>query len=271
MKTKLRELERREDWERARAYNGLGDTFLKNKGVLKALVGELGVVQYLASLLTNASISASWKKLQLVSGLIHLIGVTKVALSSLDDKSITLDCGICVRPHGHWRNDTHCLDCEIWIYWGSKLKDGYMYKHVNWRLSHITTNKLLKRQMCSSLLWRWTPRIPIKWTPWLIDHLPMVLSPGISTRGREQSCAEAELYKLIDWIDWWSEAPLSWLYFRYGFALGSIISHPHFYPVTDPKFRERTERSVRNVWGVNFLPFRKGTLRWWKGCHHWCQ
>ena len=201
MKTKLRELERREDWERARAYNGLGDTFLKNKGVLKALVGELGVVQYLASLLTNASISASWKKLQLVSGLIHLIGVTKVALSSLDDKSITLDCGICVRPHGHWRNDTHCLDCEIWIYWGSKLKDGYMYKHVNWRLSHISTNKLLKKQMCSTLLWRRTPRIPIKWTPWLIDHLPMVLSPGINTMGaRAKLCRGRALQ--IDWLNW---------------------------------------------------------------------
>ena len=25
-------------------------------------------------------------------------------------------------------------------------------------------------------------------------------SPGINTRGREQSCAEAELYKLIDWL-----------------------------------------------------------------------
>ena len=65
----------------------------------------------------------------------------------------------------------------------TKLKDGYMYKHVNWRLMHISTNKLLKKQMCSTLLWRRTPRIPIKWTPWLIDHLPMVLSPGINTMG----------------------------------------------------------------------------------------
>lgn len=112
MKSKMKVLQECEDWQKARAFKDLGDTFVKNKGVLKALVTELGILQYLASLLTNATISASYKKLQLVSGLIHLIGMTKVALSALDDKCVTLECGICVRPHGHWNKETRCFDCE---------------------------------------------------------------------------------------------------------------------------------------------------------------
>ena len=112
MKSKLKMLEHGADWQKAKAFKDLSDSFVKNKGVLKALVTELGIVQYLASLLTNASISANYKKLQLVSGLIHLVGITKVGLSSLDDKSITLECGICVRPHGHWNKETRCFECE---------------------------------------------------------------------------------------------------------------------------------------------------------------
>ena len=112
MREKLKKLECGSDRQKAVAYKNLNDSFLKNKGVLKALVSELGVVQYLASLLTNASISANYKKLQLLSGLIHLVGVTKIGLSSLDDKSVTLECGICVRPHGHWNKDTTCFDCD---------------------------------------------------------------------------------------------------------------------------------------------------------------
>ena len=44
MREKLKKLECGSDRQKAVAYKNLNDSFLKNKGVLKALVSELGVV-----------------------------------------------------------------------------------------------------------------------------------------------------------------------------------------------------------------------------------
>ena len=110
LKKKIKMLERQEGSE-GRLYTKLTNSFVKNKGVVRSMVSELGIVQYLVALLANATISSSFKKLQLFSGIMHLVSMTKVSLSALDDKTQTLDCGICVRPFGHYNKDLKCGNC----------------------------------------------------------------------------------------------------------------------------------------------------------------
>ena len=90
------------------AYTDLKNSFVKNKGVIRAMTKELGAIQYLSVLYSACTISANFRKFQNVAGLPHLVHISKVALSGLDDKSQTLDCGLCTRVHGHWDTDTKC-------------------------------------------------------------------------------------------------------------------------------------------------------------------
>ena len=110
MKNKIKKLETEEGSE-GRLYTKLANSHVKNKGVVRSMVSDLGIVQYLVALLSNTTISSSFKKLQLYSGIMHLMSMTKVSLSALDDKTQTLDCGICVRPFGHYNNDLKCGNC----------------------------------------------------------------------------------------------------------------------------------------------------------------
>ena len=89
-------------------FKDLDGFHIKNKGVIKALTKQLGIIQYMAALIANCRISADYKKLQSVAGLPHLTSLTKLALSSLDDKTQTLSCGFCTRPHGHYNTDMKC-------------------------------------------------------------------------------------------------------------------------------------------------------------------
>ena len=90
------------------AYTELKGSFVKNKGVIRAMTKELGAIQYLSVLFSACTISANFRKFQNVAGIPHLVHYTKVALSGLDDKTQILDCGICTRVHGHWDVDTKC-------------------------------------------------------------------------------------------------------------------------------------------------------------------
>ena len=110
LKNKIKKLETEEGSE-GRLYTKLANSHVKNKGVVRSMVSELGIVQYLVALLSNTTISSSFKKLQLYSGIMHLMSMTKVSLSALDDKTQTLDCGICVRPFGHYNTDLKCGNC----------------------------------------------------------------------------------------------------------------------------------------------------------------
>ena len=90
------------------AYTDLEGSFIKNKGVIRAMTKELGAIQYLTVLFSACTISANFRKFQNVAGIPHLVDITKVALSGLDDKTQILDCGLCTRVHGHWDTDTKC-------------------------------------------------------------------------------------------------------------------------------------------------------------------
>ena len=90
------------------AYTDLEGSFVKNKGVIRAMTKELGAIQYLTVLFSACTISANFRKFQNVAGIPHLVDITKVALSGLDDKTQILNCGLCTRVHGHWNTDTKC-------------------------------------------------------------------------------------------------------------------------------------------------------------------
>ena len=90
------------------AYTDLKGSFVKNKGVIRAMTKELGAIQYLTVLYSACTISANFRKFQNVAGIPHLVDITKVALSGLDDKTQILDCGLCTRVHGHKDTDTKC-------------------------------------------------------------------------------------------------------------------------------------------------------------------
>ena len=87
--------------------------FIHSKGVDRNLTSELGPVQYIASMYAGLMISASFGKLQSVSGNMHLIQMRKMAITSYDDKTQVLDCNICTRPWGHYNKDMHCSECNI--------------------------------------------------------------------------------------------------------------------------------------------------------------
>ena len=89
-------------------YTDLKGSFVKNKGVIRAMTKELGAIQYLTVLYSACTISANFRKFQNVAGIPHLVDITKVALSGLDDKTQILDCGLCTRVHGHKDTDTKC-------------------------------------------------------------------------------------------------------------------------------------------------------------------
>ena len=73
---------------------------LRNKGCLKNLGQNMGVIPFLVSLLAKSFISANFKKIELCGTIPHFVKITKSCLSFIDNKSLQKDCYIHSVPYG---------------------------------------------------------------------------------------------------------------------------------------------------------------------------
>lgn len=93
-------------------YSHLQGVQIRNKGVAKSVGAELGLIPLLATLMTSCYISCEYGKFQTISGIPHLIKLTKVCLSALDNKVNVYTCGIHSQPWGYYNKNLEC-SCNL--------------------------------------------------------------------------------------------------------------------------------------------------------------
>ena len=98
--------------DRSNLYSHLQGVQIRNKGVAKSVGAELGLIPLLATLMTSCYISCEYGKFQTISGIPHLIKLTKVCLSALDNKVNVYTCGIHSQPWGYYNKNIEC-NCTL--------------------------------------------------------------------------------------------------------------------------------------------------------------
>ena len=81
---------------------------LRNKGVIRTLCADMGIVPFLVSLLAKSFISANFMKIELCGSIPHFVRITKSCLSFLDNKSMQKECFIHSLPYG----SKSSLECD---------------------------------------------------------------------------------------------------------------------------------------------------------------
>ena len=84
---------------------------LRNKGVVRSLCENMGVVPFLVSMLARCFINANFKKIENSGSFPHFVKITKSCLSFIDNKSMQKECFIHSIPYGSMTSLTcDCLE-----------------------------------------------------------------------------------------------------------------------------------------------------------------